>query len=53
MEELGGTESIESDPIDVVGRRINKKGPYIKACRMFLDVLGIQYGGAAAIELNA
>ncbi|BCA93923.1 hypothetical protein TUM19329_02840 [Legionella antarctica] len=35
--------------MNLVGRRINKKGLYIKAYRMFLDVLGIQYGGAAAI----
>jgi len=31
--------------MNLVGRRINKKGLYIKAYRMFLDVLGIQYGG--------
>ncbi len=33
--------------MNLVGRRINKKGLYIKAGKMFLHVLDIEYGGAA------
>ena len=35
--------------LNLIGRRLNEKGPYFKAFRMLLDVLVIQYGGAAAI----
>jgi hypothetical protein len=31
--------------LDFVGRRLNKKGLYFKAFRMFLDVFKSEFGG--------
>jgi hypothetical protein len=31
--------------LNIIGRRINKKGLYFKAYKMFLEFFGSQYGG--------
>jgi hypothetical protein len=38
--------------MNLIGRRINKKGLYFKAYKMFLDVFGSQYGGGGGYLID-